>query len=587
MQVFIDNIPVTNKTATLMKPSITWRKKDTDGAKAFSFTGDISFYGTDYDYIKSKLWQNLDNAGNNIALQTEVRLRFEDECCSGFPLEFRISAESIQWCEGSCEVTAVALETSVEEDAVRCVRNTLVTDNTPTNWPDSVPFKQRKHPRFVYCNEIRPQWQMVLLMQFALITSLFLSIIIPVYAVIQIVITAINSVINTINNILGTSINTIKFKDDPGLTPFQEGRQIVDNILSTIVACGRKHPSPLVRDYVQNVCGKCGLTFSSSIFNDSNSDYFNTAYFNAPVDKGVKPSDTGTFWVDSNQPIKSGEQFLNDLCDTFNAKWEIKGNVLSFERKDFNVNPVPWVDTNTLENYDICFSWSKKSRFAYANFLYQTDTINTIGAEAVRRFSDIVEWNNPPLPNQKGEFKPLFPFSVTRFIGDKIRLSDGADSDIYTLFRNTPVLGGTIRKFDRAMLLNEHVCFLPMLLIWDGQNKDAAFVDPNQFIPAPTGPNFPAFQNNSKATPPGEYFNYPLWFDAQMPNNMYDRFWSIENPRSNGFQGKAFTLTVEMTCDLLSNADLDGTVNTSEGIGHINQIEFNFAAKTITITGEI
>jgi len=323
MRAYLDGIPVTNETESLLKPVIIWRRKDEEGAKAFSFSEDLTFYGADYDYLKSKLWDNFDSNNANISLQTEVKLKFEDECCNDFPVEFRLTAESIKWCEGSCKLNIAALETSPEEEAIRCIRNTLITDDTPTNWPDSVPFTQRQHPRFTYCNELRPRWLHVLIMNFAIMTGFVLVVLGPIYAAVQAVIGAINSVINAINNGLGTNIGTINFQNDPGQGPIDEWRQILDNTLLTTIGCGRKHPSPLIRDYVKNVCGKCGLQFQSSILNDQSSDYFNAAYFNAPVDKGLPVTDNTTFWIDNNAPIKSGEQFLNELAGLFNAKWNV------------------------------------------------------------------------------------------------------------------------------------------------------------------------------------------------------------------------------------------------------------------------
>jgi len=431
-------------------------------------------------------------------------------------------------------------------------------------------------------------------MHFSLIV--YASFLVTITSIVQVIagvlnalINATNSIIASINNLLGTSLNQISASNSNLAQSVNELKESTDRMIDRVIGCGRKHPSPLMRDYVNNVCGKCGLTFKSSILNDANSDYFNAAYLNAPVDKGVKESDTSTFWVESNSPIRSGEQFLDELCDLFNAKWEVKNSILALERRDANISSTPFINTNLLDSdkFSICYSWSKKSRPAYGTFEYQRDAINTVGIEAIRRWGDVVEWNLPPLPNQKGEYKPLFNFAAARFRKDNVRLSDGPDKDVFTLFENVPLIGPYVRKFENALLLNEHKCMLPIALIWDGKSLDSATVDPNQFIPAQTDPNFTAFANNSKATPPGEYYNYPFWFDSKMPNNMYDRFWSIENPRSSGFQGKVYELTVELTCANLNAADLDGTVQASEGIGHVDVIEFNYANKTMTITGEI
>jgi hypothetical protein len=68
---------------------------------------------------------------------------------------------------------------------------------------------------------------------------------------------------------------------------------------------------------------------------------------------------------------------------------------------------------------------------------------------------------------------------------------------------------------------------------------------------------------------------------------MYSNFWHIEDPRESNFQGKSYELTVEMTCALMSVIDIDGRVKTSEGIGDITDITFDYSKKTVTIKGEI
>lgn len=580
MNVYLDNIPVTYKTLTLMKPVINWRKKDEEGFKAFSFTGDIQFVSTDYDYIKSKLWDNIQN-GQNVSLQTEVVLRFEDECCNDnpFPFEFNIKAESILWCEGSCMVTAAAIETSQEEKALRCIRNTLIFDDTPTNWSDGVPFTQRQHPRFTYCNEIRPQWQHLFLIEVGICLGLLAQVLTPIIAIISALISGVNNAINAINTILSTNIDTITFKNNPEGSFYQSFLIFKDKLLSQIIGCGKKHPSPLVRDYAQNVCRKCNLNFRSSIFMDAASDYFNACYHFAPVDKGTDVNDTTSFWIDNNKPIKTGAGYFDQLCNLFNGEWKITGTDLIFERRDFFINKAPWLDlTNMLdEDYDICYSWSKRNRYAFGDFSYLPDAVNTIGSEADRRYGDIVEWNSPPLPNQKGSFKPAIEFSACRFRDDHVRMRSGPEVDVLSIFKGDLFIGPTIKKFDDVILLNQHKCQNPMILIWNGSNVSDARV---------SGAQFGQFPNNSKATL-GEYYNYPMWFDSQLAGNMYTNFWFIDNPRSSGFQGKLYEATIELTCARLQIIDLDGMVKTSEGIGKVDSIEINYVNKKIKIRGEI
>jgi hypothetical protein len=407
-------------------------------------------------------------------------------------------------------------------------------------------------------------------------TSLFM---IPLLAVVATIVITVNAIIQFINAVFGTSINKIDFDNDPSTGPFKEFNNWKNKIINTIIGCGRKHPSPLVRDYAENVCGKCKLKFSSSIFNEPSSDYFNACYHNAPVDKGVEDTNTSSFWVDKNKPLLNGILFFDQLKNTFNGEWRISNGVLTFERRDFFKPVKTWVDLTAMESdkYDICYSWGKKTRPSYGVFEYAQEAINTISNEAKFRYGDIVEWNQPVLPGQKGEFKPLIPFSACRFRDDHVRLSDGPERDVLTTYRNAPFIGSKIQQWDNVVLLNQHICFNPMLIIWDGQSRLDARA---------SGTQFGQFTNNSEATP-GEFYNYPLWFDATVAGNMYTNFWFIEDPRTQNFQNKTYDATIEMTCDLINSANLDDGINTPEGFGKIDEIVFDYKNKKIRIKGEI
>jgi hypothetical protein len=583
MKVYLDNQLVIYPEDNVRKPSFTLRRKDEEGFKAFSLTGDLTFYGDSRDYLYQRL------VAHETALENEVELKIVDDCCPNInPYLFNIKPETLEWCENSCKMTAAAIEKSTMEQQLRCLRNTVISDN----WNG---FKQKQHPRFTYCNEIRPQWHHDIVLINGILLGLTSFTWWPIVISLIPVIKTIAIVVTFLHNTFGVNFNdefyalAEKYKDEKVNDIIAEYKNWINNLMDFMVGCGKKHPSPLVRDYAINVCGKCGLGFESSIFNNPASAYYNTCYHFAPVHKGVPLTgdshgvSSTDYWIEANQPILNGIMFFDQLKGMMNADWAIRDGKVFFERRDFAFNSTPWLDLTALEknDYEICYSWSKKPRYAYGVFEYQTDAINSIGGEAKRRWGDIIEWNSPPRPGQKGEFHPAIEFASCRF------RDDGIDRDVLSAYRGAPFgIGERIQKWDHVILLNQHLSNTPMLLIWDAQNSsvDDARVSDMDFAPN-------NWENNSEAGL-NQYYNYPFWFDEFLENNMYTNFWYIENPRYSGFKGKAFEATVAMSCSLMQAMNgasgLDGCIKTKEGISKtIDEIEVNYAAKTITIKGQL
>lgn len=570
MRAYLDNIPVANPTLELITPNFTLRKVTETGDRAVSFTGDLRFTGKDADYLKAILFNDPN------ALENKVVLKFVDDCCrQSREYEFYITHKTLRYCDDDCDVTVSADEKSISDDQYTCLENTMVWDNFNG-------FKQRSHPRMAYCTELRPNWMHDVLIILIMATWTAFLTIGPVLLVIATIIVIINAVISVINvvinfiNSLGGSIgnmNQIDLDNDPTTNAYTEFDNWIQKLLNSSFGCGRKHPSPLVRDYIENVCLKCGLSFQSSIYNNSASEYYWAVYVNAPVHKGTEESDNSTYWIEENEPIKSGLQFLQDLMPVHNAKFEIKNNVLTFERRDFFIPQNPFLDLTTIDKEDIvngpCWSWSSRTRYSYASFYYSKDSINWVGGEAVARWGDVVEWNaNPYSSLQRGEYKPILNFAACRF------RDDGIDRDVLTAYNNLPTIGNILRKYGNAMLMNSHNCYLPMLIIWDGQDRENASAD--------------KFYNRNGMGLVGlnQYYNYPYWFNANYPGNLYDRFHAIENPRSSQFQGFDFEVTVNATCDLIRDMDVDGMIITDKGPsqGPLT-IVVNEKDRTLTIKG--
>lgn len=575
MKVYIDNYPLAFPLDSLKKPVFTFRKKDELGQDAISFSGNLTFIGTDYDYIYAKL------ISSPTALDNVVVLKFVDECCTPeLVYEFNIKSDSLKWCDNSCEMDAAAIEKSIESEQLNCLQNTLIWDN----WNN---FQSKQHPRFSYCNELRPSWMHDCLLVLIIIACQLMLVLTPVILVLATIIYAINVVINAINSLIpGTDndLNTIDFDNDPSTNVFQEIKNFANNLLQLAIGCGRKHPSPLVRDYADNVCNKCGIQFQSTIFTNPSSAYYNACWHEAPVDKGTEPIDTTTYWLPRNQPLLNGVLFFNKLKGLFNAEWNIKNNILTFERHDVFAPTTPWLDLTILdpEDYQICWNWSNKKRYSYGQFYYQKDAVNWVGGEANDRWGDIVEWNNPYSALQKGDLTPAFDFTTCRF------RDDGIDRDVLSFYKNAPFIGPTIQQYDGAILLNSHTCYTPMILIWDptsGVANAKVSGSAAYFIGIPNDANHNP--NVGFTVGVNQFYNYPMWFKEGYLGNMYTNFWGIENPKLTNYQGFDYIATVELKCANLQNKNLDGMIKTSKGNAKVREIVVNYETNQMIISGTL
>lgn len=554
--VYIDGTLVIHPTDSMSKPSFTIRRQNEDGDKVISLTGDLLFTHAEYTYLYNKLVTDPNAVSNT------VEIKFIDRCCGqNKEFIFLIKSENIRWCNGVCSITANATEYSENSRQYDCLKNTLIWDN----WNN---FQTATHPKLTYCIEFRPSILQDSVIILAIIINLILIILYPVAAVVMVIVTIINAIISFIN-FLGANLSEIDFDGDSSTNVLEEYSAFRDKLNEFMIGCGRKHPSPLVRDYIKNVCGKCGLTFTSSIFNDPSSSRYNTVYFSAPVTKGNLSTDSSN-WIDKNKPLLNGYRFLNELKQAGPFDWKIINGVLFFERRDFFQGGNIWLD---LTNYpddkiiSICYSWSRRQRFSYANLNYSPDAVDWVGTEAKDRWSDIVEWNNPYSPTQKDEYLRTLPYSSARF------RDDGIERDVLSDYRNAPFVGPIIQQYDNVMLMNNGTSFLPKLLIWD---------------PASGFDNSKVKNGYSHPSIPGvETYNLPWWIAEFVSGSAYTDFWWIENPRAVPFKGINVEAQIVYDCQTFNNFDIDGLFTDENGNASTQSIEINNQTGIMTIKGEI
>ena len=550
--------------------SVTLRNRAEDGTLAKSFSSELTFYGDGYQILKTAL---IDDP---IGFSKSVQIRIFDDCCHEAVFEGLIKGDAIDWCEPKCFISANVIE---DDEKINCIKSTLITDNF-----DGI--QQRSHPLIRYCIEVRPEFfQYLLILQGTLWNFLLNLLLVGLTPVIFLLLGFVYLICSGLQG-LGIDIDCGPNNFNP-IQTINDMYSILGEFALLLAPCGSFHPSPYVRDYIKNACKKCGLTFQSSILNNASSPYFNTVLFASQVKKGRAFNSTNYTLIQDNMPVETVETLMNQyLKPIFNAEFQIVNNVLIFERKDFFQSTTTWIDTEQLLNNskiinnEICFSWMDKERWAFGNFQYSPDYRDYVGNEALTRFNDIVEWNSPYNPSQKGQRE------ITLLISPSRHRKDGIDSTVYDFFQT--FLGGIINfiwhnifsNYDKTLLMNQHSSGNYKLLIYDTASGNNGIVKHDYSN---------AFCGGDPGAAPDERFNYPFWFVGGYSNNLYSLFHYIDDPRLPGTTQFEFNFQFEFDCQTYNDFNFAKTIRLVKNgqivNGVIKEIQVDFAKRIINVQG--
>ena len=548
----------TDEHSDLNQAELSLRRQDETGKPARSVAQEITFYGEAYQLIYETLILAPDARDRFLTVQ------IVDDCCNYEWLSGRITAETIEWCEQACSVSATVLAYDPESAGMECLRSTLISD-------DFAGFRSRVHPFVRYCIEMRPALLQDLVLIFAFLFNFTLLMFYPLVTLLTLVIALLNVVIGFIP--CGEACEEIDDALDVNL--LTEYGNFIDRINALIIGCGRGQISPFVRDYLQNVCDKCGLSADSSVHSilfHPSSPYYPTMYFYAPVHSGsfdyvisgggLDVQTVQDYW-EWNGPAESGFTLLESLKTVFNADWRLEGNVLYFEPQS-RLPPVVlnWDEIPPDDRVELCYEYTGETQPAYARFEYTLDAVDWVGNEAKRRFNEIKDYNNPDYsPNRKGEKQYFFPFGMARF------REDGIDRDVLSDYRSFPFIGPRISvDYDRLLLLPVGVAFQPKLLIWDGVS------------------DFNSAKVLRYPRSGGGYdYNRDYFVNEHSSDNLYDRFWESADPRLRPERGVRFRLRFIPSCHQLETLNLNQAVQLPLGIGRIREIRY--AKGVLTIIG--
>lgn len=531
-------IDITTYASNLFKLKITWTsERDEFGnisviaEQKKTATGTITIEDYAFRLIKKWLFDDVSAPLN------AVDVRIEHVNCGTYQ-DFQIRATDITYCESDPNFCSFDVILKQKDDSLLCIQNTLIADNHQ-GWFEY--GSSKFHPNFSYCNEQRPNGLLIMLWcAMSILFVIFTIIVVPIITLINIVIiiilgvvTVINTIISAINVIPGINIPLIPTQN---LNPISY-KDFFDSLAELYIesaGCGKGHTAPLVKDYISNVCTKCGVSVNANtapIFfadtmqlNTSSQGLINkfnphsrVCYFFPTIKKGIGRGDyvigapSGTAPTNDSTPnfapVITLSELLDQLKTVYNAEWRVVNNTLYFQRKDYYISGAIIYDFSLgavdrlklLEG--ICFTWNQIKMPASAKGLYTDDAADKPGNEALDYMNDVISYTNDYNSPTLNGLEDL----TTVFAGTGFRLMGTSPDYLYDAFQVTlnftQILGpifipirNAIRNMlvdvaDYSILIQGDTVSKPKLIIWDGVDLIDAKVW-KAYVTDPI-PNFP------------------------------------------------------------------------------------------------
>lgn len=554
--------------------TVSIRRDDGAGVAAFSFSGELTFYGDAYNIIRDQI---LLSPTPHLV---KVPITLFSETCPDQPFFGYVEGSNVEWCElntdgDPCKAKAQIIDGSAIAEKLACVKNTIIwarKEKFGTTTLSAGEDTTRPGRYLAACVEFRPRILAEIIMLFYIWwRTIYLPMLIPFVAIISV----INLIITAVNTIpFLPNINLIDFdgNDDTGI--WTEFRAALDLANDFVTGCGVKHKAPFVHSYAQNVCDICGLTLQSSLLSPGGT-YHNLMRLDAShyiALPGAQNSKIESNYL-KNAPNLNGGQFFDEMRQHLNWEWWIDGTTLRIEPQGEVVGLLWFEQGDGTVIKSICLSTTDDTIKAYGVYEYIQDGADNASNEVRSDWGAVVDWNTPPNDVQRGALQRTLPYSAALFRKDNQGDSKlPIDKDFY----NNSLAFPNLVKWKNVLILSKAVSSQPKLLMWDG-------VSP---------------QKNARverwAVGDKWDYNVKMWLRPSHPSGttLYaSSFDKTDNPRLSEIRLRTFTMEICLTCDLMETAakarlvkfSVQGVVKT----GKINEITMNYQTMTATISGKV
>ncbi len=500
-------------------------------------SSDLLFFDAAYYFIYNWLLKD------ECQILNAVEVKIVDLIAHGTYRIFEIKNDNIEYApvDDPCQFKIKLRE---QDEVWHCVHKTFIWDNWQHWFEDS---NVKQHPCFLTCIEPRPR-----LVQSARMALMFFF-----YS---------NPNIALITWIAGGSI-----EDDT--------RKILN--------ANRFVDAPLVRTYIENVAGKCGLE-TDTIFDEGQHWqnlclYYPQAGFMWESDEDAAVSPSQAYHFENRWLITIAELF-DKLKKVFAAEWYVTPNntiVFKYTKDLINLEPIyDFTAAGAEPIYELVYTFNGEKKPAYGRYEYQTDGSDLASQEVANLYNDIVDYDGPQYnPMLEGSVTKNLEFAPTGFVRDgrakdymRLLINDGetgayillgvliivglllsADllpagpaliaaiavwaaliaskaENMRDIFVDGPVYSGAVRLTSEQVLT-------PRLILWDGVSMARAKAEAQFSLPDPnpyyntTGTPYNEKNNIAQDNPNHWIYNYPLYFDSEFEGNLFDNYHDeIDNP---------------------------------------------------------
>lgn len=347
--------------------------------------------------------------------------------------------------------------------------------------------------------------------------------------------------------------------------------------------------APLVRTYIDNVAGKCGLSVDT-IFDvgqpwENLCLYYPQAGYMHESDDDAIASPALNYHFDNRWLITVAE-LLDKLKVVFAAEWYVTPlNTIVFKHKKDLITLLPIYDFTLPDSepiYNLRYSFNGEKKPAYGRYAYQDDGSDLASQEMSTLYSDIIDYDGPSNnPMLEGERLKNFEFAPTGFVRDgrakdylRLLIEDGKlGASILLVIVTTVIAGltagtitvpgaialtilfwiwfgeiqlkGTTLKnefvhnpiYSGAVRLTSEQTMIPRLILWDGISEQRAkcvqtvvLPDANLFY-NPENVSYDVKNRIEQDNPDNAIYNYPLYFDGDFMDNLFPNYHdTIDNP---------------------------------------------------------
>lgn len=339
-------------------------------------SSDLMFFDDAYRFIYD--WLLL----NECQILNAVEVKIVDLIAGGTYRIFEIKNDNIDFAPVD-EPCQFHIKLREQDSSWHCIHKTFIWDNWQ-HWFESSTVKE--HPCFLTCIEPRPR----------LMSSVRMALLLFFHA---------NPGINLIDFITGASI-----EDDT--------RRILN--------ANRFVDSPLVRTYIENIAGKCGLSMDT-IFDDGNDWedlclYYPQAGYMHEDDGDSIASPSMSYHFDNRWMITLAELF-DKLKMVFAAEWYVtplNTIVFNYTKNLIDIAAIyDFTAVGAAPIYDLRYTFNGDKKPAFGRYQYQDDGSDLASQEMSTLYSDIIDYDGPANnPMLEGEKLKNFEFAPTGFVRD-------------------------------------------------------------------------------------------------------------------------------------------------------------------------